>query len=81
MHQTLRASNRKEVLVEKNPHAVALGSLGGKAKVPKGVHLLPPAERSAIARKAAAARWAKKDVEGIDSLKRLKHTEVVTNET
>jgi hypothetical protein len=60
MHQSLVASSRKEVYVTKNPHAVALGQLGGKAKVPKGVHLLPPEQRSAIARKAALAMHAKK---------------------
>jgi hypothetical protein len=42
---------------KKNPAAVALGKLGGKAKVPKGVHLLPPERRAEIAKKAAQARW------------------------
>jgi len=45
---------------EKNPAAVALGKLGaskgGKARAKK----LSPKERSAIAKKAAQARWAKK---------------------
>ena len=45
---------------EKNPAAVALGKLGaskgGKARRDK----LTPEERSAIAKKAAQARWAKK---------------------
>jgi hypothetical protein len=45
---------------KKNPAAVALGRLGGKAKVPKGMHLLPPERRTEIARKAAQARWAKR---------------------
>ncbi len=44
----------------KNPHAQALGRLGGlkggKARAKK----LTPAERSEIAKKAAAARWKKK---------------------
>jgi hypothetical protein len=40
---------------KKNPNAVALGKLGGKARAIS----LPEAERSAIARKAAAARNAK----------------------
>jgi hypothetical protein len=43
---------------EKNPAAVALGKLGGakggKARAAK----LTPAERSAIAKRAAAARWS-----------------------
>jgi hypothetical protein len=45
---------------EKNPAAVALGKLGaskgGKARAKK----LTPEQRSAIARKAAQARWAKR---------------------
>lgn len=45
---------------EKNPAAVALGKLGaskgGKARAEK----LTPEQRSAIAKKAANARWAKK---------------------
>ena len=39
---------------KKNPNAVALGKLGGKARA----STLSPAERSAIARKGAAARNA-----------------------
>lgn len=38
---------------EKNPAAVALGSLGGKARA----NGLTPARREAIARDAAEARW------------------------
>ncbi len=45
---------------ERNPAAVALGKLGaskgGKARAEK----LTAEERSAIAKKAAQARWAKK---------------------
>jgi hypothetical protein len=44
----------------KNPHAQALGKLGGlkggKARAAK----LTPEQRAEIARKAAAARWKKK---------------------
>jgi hypothetical protein len=44
----------------KNPHAQALGRLGGlkggKARAKK----LTPEQRAEIARKAAAARWKKK---------------------
>jgi hypothetical protein len=40
---------------EKNPHAVALGQKGGKARLQK----LTPERRSEIARKAVLARWAK----------------------
>jgi len=39
----------------KNPAAVALGQLGGKARRTK----LPKARRSEIARKAVNARWRK----------------------
>jgi hypothetical protein len=39
----------------KNPLAVGLGKLGGKATAKK----LTPSERSASARRAARARWAK----------------------
>ena len=46
---------------EKNPAAVELGRLGGlkggKARAAK----LSPAERSAIAQRAARARWAARD--------------------
>jgi hypothetical protein len=45
---------------EKNPAAVALGKLGaskgGRARAKK----LTPEQRSAIAKKAAKARWAKR---------------------
>jgi hypothetical protein len=40
---------------EKNPHAVNLGQLGGRARSRK----LTSEERIAIARRAARARWAK----------------------
>lgn len=50
-----------EAKPEKNPAAVALGRLGGlkggKARAAK----LSPAKRKAIAKKAAAARWGKKE--------------------
>jgi hypothetical protein len=39
----------------KNPAAVSLGRTGGKATAKK----LTPAQRSASARRAACARWAK----------------------
>ncbi len=50
---------KEPVKKEKNPAAVALGRLGGlkggKARAAK----LTPAKRKAIAKKAAAKRWAK----------------------
>ena len=46
-------------MLDKNPNAVALGRLGGKAtpKKPRGVAALPPERRAEIARNAAKARW------------------------
>ncbi len=41
----------------KNKAAKALGAMGGKARARN----LTPEQRSEIARKAAATRWAKKD--------------------
>lgn len=43
----------------KNPHAVALGKLGGKKGGPARAAKLTPERRKEIARKAAKARWAK----------------------
>jgi hypothetical protein len=68
-------------MAKKNPHAVALGKLGGRKRIQSlsSAELLAFArsggkaggkaraakltkeQRSAIARKAAAARWAKRD--------------------
>jgi hypothetical protein len=45
---------------EKNPAAVALGKLGGKKGGKARAAKLTPEQRSAIAKKAAEARWAKK---------------------
>jgi len=48
---------------KKNPAAVALGRLGGKAAAGRGARVrfaaMSDEERSALARKAARARWAK----------------------
>lgn len=44
----------------KNPAAVALGRLGGKKGGKARAASLTPEQRSEIARKAAAARWAAK---------------------
>jgi len=46
-------------MAEKNPHAVALGKLGGSKGGKKRASKLTAAERSASARKAALARWQK----------------------
>lgn len=45
---------------EKNPHAVALGRLGGKKGGIARAERLSSEERSAIARRAALARWHSK---------------------
>ena len=43
--------------VGKNPHAVALGRLGGKKGGKARAEKLSPKRRAAIARKAARTRW------------------------
>ena len=50
----------KPVDPSKNPHAVALGRLGGLKGGNARAAALSPKKRSAIAAKAAAARWGKK---------------------
>jgi hypothetical protein len=44
----------------KNPHAVALGRLGGLKGGKRRKEVLSKERRSEIAREAAAARWSKK---------------------
>jgi hypothetical protein len=44
---------------DKNPHAVALGRLGGQKGGKARAKKLTPEQRSEIARKAATARWKK----------------------
>jgi hypothetical protein len=46
--------------LQKNPHAAALGRLGGQRGGPARAELLSPRRRRAIARKAALARWRKR---------------------
>jgi hypothetical protein len=48
---------------KKNPHAVALGRKGGKVGGKARAESLTAEERSAIAVKAARARWGMKDDE------------------
>ena len=43
----------------KNPHAVALGSLGGKKGGRARAERLTPEQRKEIAKRAAQARWQK----------------------
>lgn len=48
-----------EMTETKNPHAVALGRLGGRKGGEARAAKLTPKRRSEIARKAANARWHK----------------------
>jgi len=52
-----------EIPSEKNPHAVALGKLGGLKGGPARAKKLSAEERKESARKAAKARWGKKKEE------------------
>lgn len=45
----------------RNPHAVALGRLGGQKGGKARAEKLTPEQRSEISRKAAKARWEKKE--------------------
>jgi hypothetical protein len=49
---------------KKNPAAVALGRLGGLKGGPALAAKMTPSERQAAGRKAALARWAKKNENG-----------------
>ena len=48
---------RRRVITGANPHAAALGRLGGLKGGPARAAKLTPARRRAIARAAARARW------------------------
>ena len=50
---------KKPAEKEKNPAAVALGRLGGKKGGAARAAKLTPAERKAIAKKAAEKRWSR----------------------
>ena len=47
----------RDTSTEKNPHAVALGKLGGKKGGKARAKTLTKKQRSSIAEKAAQARW------------------------
>jgi hypothetical protein len=49
--------------LQKNPHAAALGRLGGQRGGPARAALLSPKRRRDIARKAALVRWRGKDTD------------------
>lgn len=55
------AQPKKRKPRKKNPAAVALGRLGGKKGGPARAKKLSEARRKAIAKKAAKARWAKRE--------------------
>jgi len=54
------AVSEKPVDPNKNPHAVALGRLGGLKGGTARAAKLPPKKRSQIAAKAAKTRWGKR---------------------
>ncbi len=56
----LATNDQPEEVSGKNPHAVALGRLGGKKGGKARAKKLTKEQRSEIARKAAKARWSKK---------------------
>jgi hypothetical protein len=51
-----------ELVEGKNPHAVALGRLGGLKGGKARTEKLTPEQRKEIAQKAARARWQKKNL-------------------
>lgn len=55
-----KREKKKRVETGKNPNAVALGKLGGRPGGRARARKLSPEQRTAIARKAANARWSKK---------------------
>jgi hypothetical protein len=55
--QPLPKEPTKDPPHKKNPHAVALGKLGGKKGGDARAKKLTPEQRKAIAQKAARARW------------------------
>jgi hypothetical protein len=57
----------KQLVPEKNPAAVALGRLGGLKGGKARAEKLSPAERKAIAQRAAKQRWAKVKSDGVEN--------------
>ena len=54
------ATEEQSIEREKNPHAVALGRLGGQRGGKARAERLTAAKRSEVARVAARSRWEKK---------------------
>lgn len=59
--ERIDASNRRIVSITRNPHAAALGRLGGLRGGPARAARLSPKRRREIARAAARARWSRAD--------------------
>jgi hypothetical protein len=59
-HWIMTQTTGTDVAPAKNPHAVALGLLGGSKGGTIRAAKLSPAKRRAIAKKAARARWARR---------------------
>lgn len=59
--EQIDGSPLEEVVDQRNPHAVALGSMGGKKGGTARANVLSAARRKAIAKKAAASRWKPHD--------------------
>ena len=57
--QAEEAPEKPLVTEGKNPHAVALGRMGGKKGGPARKKALSPERRRQIAKEAAAARWTR----------------------
>lgn len=55
----LATNDQPEEPTNKNPHAVALGKLGGKKGGKARAEKLTKEQRTEIAKKAAKARWTK----------------------
>jgi len=53
---------------DKNPAAVALGRLGGKARVPKGFAKFDPERRAEISRRGLEARKRNKAARGQEAV-------------
>jgi hypothetical protein len=59
-HWIVAQTTGSEPSAEKNPHARALGLLGGSKGGKARAANLSPARRRAIAKKAAKARWSRR---------------------
>lgn len=59
-HWIMAQTTGSEPAPEKNPHAVALGLLGGSKGGKIRAAKLSPAKRKAISKKAARARWGRR---------------------